>query len=83
MEYMEFKSPREEKLKREGWKRRFVASEPRLSEAVELYESLGLEVKLEPIDIDALEDGCKDCFMRDDTCKVIYTRPKNAEGEGE
>ena len=39
---------KEEQLKREGWMRQFTTDEPRLSEAVELYRSLGYEVHLEP-----------------------------------
>ena len=40
---------REEELVGLGWTRRFIACEPRLSESVELYESLGFEVLLEPL----------------------------------
>jgi len=35
---------REEELISEGWEKRFVACEPRLSEAAELYESIGFRV---------------------------------------
>lgn len=71
-----------EKLLAEGWKRQSVASEPRLSEAVELYQSLGLEVLLVPV----LQEtgggggrGCSECFDAADA-RVIYTRPR-AGGE--
>ena len=75
---------REEELAMEGWERRFVASEPRLSEAVELYESIGFDVLLEPLPTEeALEDagcgekGCTACFDVDrERYKIIYTRPK-------
>ncbi len=73
---------REEDLRRQGWTRQFVASEPRLSEAVELYETTGFEVHLEPVTRGAqLEmagsDGCTACFDGcEDHCKMIYTRPK-------
>ena len=40
---------REAELEKEGWSRQFTSDEPRLSEAVELYKSLGFEVHLEPI----------------------------------
>ena len=43
---------REQELLRAGWERRFVASEPRLAEAVELYESIGFEVLLDPLPSD-------------------------------
>jgi hypothetical protein len=60
----------------EGWTRQFVAAEPRLSEAVELYRSLGLEVRLEPIGPESLEGDCSACMEASpDQFKVIYTRP--------
>ncbi len=56
-----------------GWTRRFTASEPRLSEMVALYESLGLEVRLG----DATPDPGQDCLVcgPNSTVKTIYTRP--------
>jgi ribosomal protein S18 acetylase RimI-like enzyme len=38
---------REEELLAAGWERRFIATEPRLREAIELYEEIGFEVLLE------------------------------------
>ena len=68
-------------LEREGWKRRMVASEPRLSEMVEAYQQLGFEVRLETVGPDDPywdEDGCTVCLedetMAKDT-RVVYTRP--------
>ncbi|KYH36566.1 MAG: hypothetical protein AYL30_007420 [Candidatus Hecatellales archaeon B24] len=69
------KSPREEELRKQGWIRQFTASEPRLSEAVELYESLGYEVKLEPAIPSEANEACRECLLYED-CKTIYTRPK-------
>lgn len=68
----------------EGWVRRFVAEEPRLSEAVELYLSLGMEVHLEPLELDELqEEGqCTECLRGSrDRMRVIYTRCLSREGE--
>lgn len=66
---------REEKLKKEGWLRRSVASEPRLSEMVELYRDLGFEVRLEPLDDEEKDEGCTTCFDEDPSrFNVIYTR---------
>jgi len=44
---------REEELAKEGWEKKSVMSEPRLSEAVEMYESLGLEVRVESLRVNA------------------------------
>jgi hypothetical protein len=68
----------------EGWKRRMVASEPRLSEMVEMYESLGFEVRLEevdPNDPDWDEDECTVCLDDPEEAKrtrVVYTRPRTS-----
>jgi len=75
-------SQREKELRRQGWARQFVASEPRLSEVVELYEATGFEVHLEPVppgaEIDLEDsDGCTACFDGfEDRYRVIYTRRK-------
>ena len=70
-----------ERLAAEGWERQHVDTEPRLSEAVETYESLGFEVLLVPVlQVCAAEGeggGCTACFEGDsdpDRYKVIYTR---------
>ncbi len=52
--------------------------EPRLSECVELYESLGYEVHLEPATPSEFEE-CRKCYDFEDetaTVKTIYIRPK-------
>jgi hypothetical protein len=79
-------SEREKKLRQQGWTRQFVASEPRLSEAVELYQATGYDVLLEPMTQgDPIHpegsDGCTACFDGfEDQYKIIFTRPKK-EGE--
>jgi len=73
---------REEDLLNSGWERRFIASEPRLSEMVEMYREIGFEVHLEPLpskeeaDAQGCEDsGCTVCFDVDsDRYKIIFTR---------
>jgi hypothetical protein len=71
-------------LEKEGWNMRFVAGEPRLSEAVELYRESGFEVLLEPVpggkqcgDCAGEEAGgeCRACFDGfEDHYKIIFTR---------
>lgn len=69
---------------KDGWTRRFIACEPRLSEAVELYRETGFEVLLAELPEetgceDCTEDdeqGCRICYRGDeDRYRVIYTRP--------
>lgn len=52
---------RHKKLVKDGWVRRFTAEEPRLSEMKELYESLGLEVRVESGIPDESQE-CQSCF---------------------
>ena len=76
---------RDKDLEIEGWTRQFVASEPRLSEAVDMYQELGFEVLLEPLPKEpecgtcggTEEQGeCRACFEGfEDRYKIIYTRP--------
>ena len=66
---------REEELKKEGWTKRFVTDEPRLSEAVEQYEEIGFDVLLEPVD--STSEECTSCIAAfPERYKTIYTRPK-------
>jgi len=75
---------RHRRLIEDGWVRRFTAEEPRLSEMKQLYESLGLEVRIE----DPTSDGdqeCRSCLDVEAVTaryKTIFTRGKEAEDEG-
>ena len=77
-------------LEKEGWTRRFVAGETRLSEAVEAYQQAGFEGCLQPFP--AEEDDCETCPGEEksdqdvekcrvcfegseDQYKIIFTRP--------
>lgn len=54
-----------------GYQRRFIATEPRLSEAVQTYRELGLEVVLVPAkNIDLKGQECRECL---DDAYGIYT----------
>ncbi len=80
---------REAELVQQGWQRRFVAAEPRLSEMAALYEQTGYEVHLEPLAAveapDQGQDECEGCTICyegvEDRYQVIYTRPKR-RGKG-
>jgi hypothetical protein len=72
-------------LEKQGWTARFIAEEPRLSEAVDQYKASGFEVRVEPMPIDVPcadcageETGnqCRVCFGgHEDQYKLIFTRP--------
>jgi len=65
-----------EQLATEGWTRQFAASEPRLQEAVQLYEALGFEVRLEPVELsEPTSSECGNCYRwRSERYRTIYTR---------
>jgi hypothetical protein len=77
----------EKSLEAQGWTRQFIANEPRLTEAADMYRDLGFEVLLEPLpkepECTACEgtDGvqqreCRVCFQGvEDQYRIIYTRP--------
>ena len=72
---------RENRLKLEGWTRRSVACEPRLSEIKELYEDLGFDVRLEPFDEEEEDSRCSVCLIEDrERYRVVYTRPGSQGG---
>jgi hypothetical protein len=58
----------------EGWERRFVSPPNRLFEHVELYNSLGYEVRLEPVPPEELEGECAGCLVALSLYRVVYTR---------
>jgi hypothetical protein len=80
-----------ETLEREGWTKRFAATEPRLSEVVEAYREAGFDVHLEPLPEEPTcescegsedADACRVCFEGfEDLYKIIYTRPREASTE--
>ena len=66
----------EEKLLKKGWQKQATYDDPRLSEMVEMYEEIGLEVHLEPFNVEN-ESGCTGCMqVLPDLFKTIYTRGK-------
>ncbi len=81
-----------EELEKEGWVKQFVASEPRLWEAINLYRELGFEVHLEPLPkgqecntcagVENLKEQgeCRICFEGfEDQYKIIFTRRKKGK----
>lgn len=80
-------------IEKQGWTMRFVAGEPRLSEAVEMYRHAGFEVLLEPLPGDAecrscpgeeTDSECRICFDGfEDQYSIIFTRPFKVGSEEE
>lgn len=64
-------------LEAQGWTRQFTTEVERAKEYVELYESLGNKVRLEPVTPDLMvAEECATCLLAAcDKYVVIYTRP--------
>ncbi len=69
-------------LRGNNWERGFTVEEDRVAEYVELYESIGYEVRVEPATPDEQEE-CQTCFKADiDNLRTIFIkRTKNKENE--
>ncbi len=75
---------KDQELQSEGWSQKFTTSEPRLSEAVDLYRSLGFDVHLEPLPERADDGECRSCMEHDiDRYRTIYTRKIKKEDSDE
>lgn len=75
----EQKTSRTALLKAEGWERRTTACEPRLSELVELYESLDFEVRVEEFEAEAGYE-CLDCYrLEPGRYKIVFTRSRKRD----
>jgi hypothetical protein len=69
--------PADPKLLAEGWERRHLADAERARESVELYESMGYEVRAETLTPDDFGPRCAECAMAAcRACVLIYTRRK-------
>jgi hypothetical protein len=63
----------------EGWERRFMTDGARVQEAVDLYASLGYEVRAEPVRREHVADDCEDCqLLMLLKFATIYTRRPRA-----
>ena len=66
-----------EELEKQGWVKRTTIGEPRLSEIVAEYKALGFEVRLEPVNLDELDEGCRRCYGAEaDKIKTVYVRKR-------
>ena len=65
---------RDAELADQGWQRRFIGSPPRLEESKTLYESMRLEVLLDPVTEEELRSECAGCALALTLFRIIYTR---------
>lgn len=67
------------KLLAEGWEQRFIADARMARDAVETYNELGYEVKLESVSTEGLRNECSGCKILLEKFNVVYTRKKKCE----
>jgi len=61
----------------EGWVRRHLADPSRAEESIELYKSMGYEVRAQKLTPQDFGPGCSGCApVVGKTCVLIYTRTK-------
>jgi len=66
-----------EKLTKKGWIKTTTIDEPRLSEIVSEYISLGFDVHLEPVELENLGEHCKNCYRSQiNKIKTVYIRKR-------
>ena len=92
---MDEEMSREEFLKAQGWTRQFIANEPRLTEAADMYRELEFEVLLETLSKEPECTGCEGtegegpgecrvcCQGVEEQYRIIYTRPMGRRETGE
>ncbi|HID85923.1 MAG TPA: hypothetical protein EYP55_00920 [Anaerolineae bacterium] len=74
-----------QELEAEGWEPQFTVEAERADEYVELYEEMGLEVRVEPVTPDLMvAEECATCLLAAcDRYVVIYTRSREDGHEPE
>ena len=71
------KGLRVKEIQEEGWVKQTTIGEPRLNEIVQLYKSLGYEVRLETVKLDELGEECRRCYESEiGEVKTVYVRKK-------
>ena len=67
----DFERPPDPRLVAEGWERRFMADSQRLNEFMDLYTSMGYEVRAEPVRPEEIGPECGDCRLV--LCRLYFT----------
>jgi|Deesub1362A_J573_1020465.scaffolds.fasta_scaffold00192_41 hypothetical protein len=71
-------------MSEESWEKAFTIEKERMKEFVDMYESMGYEVKIEETEGCGMDDGgnCSVCYLSGDYV-TIYIRRKDLSGEDE
>ncbi len=69
--------PADEALTAEGWEFRCNTDTNRLREVVDTFEEMGFEVRLEPLNLDGLNEVCGGCVGTLRGLSAVYIRRPN------
>jgi hypothetical protein len=73
---------RRKQLEKEGWLRQFVADIPLANNAVEIYDLLGYEVRLQPPNRSHSKKGTSSSSEESQgQCQIVYVRPKKSQDD--
>jgi hypothetical protein len=65
------------KLEKQGWIKRTILEEPKLSEIIKEYYSLGFDVHLEPVTLEDLDQRCDICYKNQiEKFKTVYIKKR-------
>jgi hypothetical protein len=70
-------------LEKKGWLRQFVADEAQAKDAVEIYDLLGYEVHLRPLNRRHFKRFISPEEKSHIQCQTVYIRPKKSTDEEE
>ncbi len=67
--------------KENSWEMRNITDESRVKDAVEQYESLGFEVRIEDFDPEKYTLECNECMKETpEKFKIVFTKPGTGTG---
>ncbi len=71
--------PADDALTAKGWEFRCNTDTNRLREVVDTFEEMGFEVRLEPLNLEGIDDTCSGCV--ETLCKLnaVYVRRPNKQ----
>ena len=70
--------PPDPKLIAAGWERRYLGDSRMARNALETYQELGMEVRLEAVDPGGLPQDCSGCLVSFEDFRMVYTRRKTS-----
>ena len=71
--------PADDALTAQGWEFRCNTDANRLREIVDTFEEMGFEVRLEPLNLEGIDDACNGCVETLCQLSAVYVRRPNKQ----